>query len=96
MDFHGFTRDSRLLAAKMLNCWLSGDHYRLSRELDEMLYLPLQAEGGHEGDDEGDRVEVLRSMAHRMKADGELFAPRNSNARVGLWIDLLDHFSRPR
>jgi hypothetical protein len=75
----------------LLDAWLSGDRYRLSGELDRMAALPLPGDGA-----ECDRMEILTSIACEMQAHADLFAPRTATARIGVWMDLLDHLSGRR
>lgn len=80
---------SRLLAATLLDAWLSGDRYRLAWELERMSVMPqIPADGA-----EWDRMEILTSIAREMKTHSDLFAPRSVNARIGVWVNLLAHFS---
>lgn len=44
-------------------------------------------------EEEGDRVELLKSIALRMKESPDLFATRSESPRVGIWFDLLHHLS---
>ena len=44
-------------------------------------------------DDEADRIELLRSLALRMKNSSDLFAPRSESPRAGIWLDMLDYLS---
>jgi len=54
-----------------------------------MATLPrLTSEGA-----EGDRIEILEGIAGEMRSHTDLFASRNENARIGVWMDLLDHLS---
>jgi hypothetical protein len=41
-------------------------------------------------------MEILTSIASEMQAQADLFVPRSANARIGAWMDLLDHFSDRR
>jgi hypothetical protein len=38
-------------------------------------------------------MEILTGIACEMRAQEDLFAPRTANARIGVWMDLLDHLS---
>jgi hypothetical protein len=80
---------SQLLAATLLDAWLSGDRYRLSWELARMAVLPQSPGDGAECD----RMDVLIGIACEMQAHADLLAPRTRSARIGVWIDLLDHLS---
>jgi hypothetical protein len=83
---------SQRLAAMLLDAWLSGDQYRLVWELDRMAALPrIPCDGA-----EGDRMEILTGIACEMQTHADLFAPRSASARIGVWMDLLDHLSDRR
>jgi hypothetical protein len=83
---------SQMLATILLDAWLSGDRYRLSGELDRMAALRrLPVDGA-----ESDRMEILTSIAGEMQAYPDLFAPRTASARIGVWMDLLNHLSERR
>ena len=77
------------LARSLLNVWLSGDRYRLRLELDRVTQMPISAEP----DEEWDRVELLKSLAQRMREASDLFTPRSESPRIGVWLDLLHHFA---
>jgi len=77
------------LAKSLLEVWLSGDRYRLRLELERVsLTRDLAAAG-----DEADRIELLKSLAGRMRDSSELFTSRSDSPRVGIWLDLLTHLS---
>ena len=77
------------LAKSLLEVWLSGDRYRLRLELERVsLTRDLAAAG-----DEADRIELLKSLAGRMRDSSELFTSRCDSPRVGIWLDLLTHLS---
>lgn len=79
---------SQILAAMLLDAWLSGDRCRLLWEVDRTAALrPVPADGA-----ECDRMEILAGIAYEM-ASADLFAPRTENARIGVWMDLLDHLA---
>lgn len=83
------TCSSQVLAATLLDAWLSGDRYRLTWVLEQMSALPqLPGDGA-----ECDRMEILTSIAGEMRAHSDLFTLRAANPRVGAWMNLLDHFS---
>jgi hypothetical protein len=80
-----------VLAKSLLDVWLSGDRARLHRELDRVSLIPGEEE-------ENERVELLKSIAMRMKESPELFAAgtvnlRDESPRAGVWFDLLRHLS---
>lgn len=79
------------LAKSLLDVWLSGDHARLRQKLDHVSHFSLSCED----EDEDDRVELLKSIAMRMKESPDLFATRTESPRVGIWFDLLHHLSVP-
>ena len=83
------TRAAATLAKSLLELWLSGDQLRLRRELEHLTRMPRLP--GR--DDEADRIELLRSLAWRMKEASDLFAPRSESPRAGTWLDMLDHLS---
>lgn len=77
------------LAKSLLEVWLSGDRYRLRLELERIsLTRDLPAAG-----DESDRIELLKSLAGRMRDSSELFTSRSDSPRVEIWLDLLAHLS---
>jgi hypothetical protein len=77
------------LAKSLLDVWLSGDRYRLRLELERIsLTQDLPATS-----DESDRIELLKSLARRMRESSELLTPRSDSPRVGIWLDLLNHLS---
>jgi len=84
-----YTCPAAVLAKSLLDVWLSGDHGRLHRELDRVSRISLNA--GDEEED--DRVELLKSIAMRMKESPDLFAARDESPRAGVWFDLLHHLS---
>jgi hypothetical protein len=84
-----YTCPAAALAKSLLDVWLSGDHARLRRELDHVSRVTRVADN----EDEDDRVELLRSIAVRMKESPDLFAARAENPRIGIWFDLLHHLS---
>ena len=83
------TCSSQLLAAMLLDAWLSGDRYRLLWELDRMAALPPASRRRRRMRPDGN------SDQHRVRdaAQADLFAPRTASARIGVWMDLLDHLS---
>ena len=84
-----YTCPSSVLAKSLLDVWLSGDHARLRQELDHVSRVSLISNN----EDEDDRVELLKSIAMRMKESPNLFATRDESPRVGIWFDLLHHLS---
>jgi hypothetical protein len=84
-----YTCPAAALAKSLLDVWLSGDHARLRQELDRVSGASLISSD----EDEDDRVELLKSIAMRMKESPDLFASRGENPRVGTWFDLLHHLS---
>jgi hypothetical protein len=84
--------DPGSLAGTILNSWLSGDATGLSRVLDEVVSLPSSFGPPSRGAGD-ERMEILRSVAFRMRQDNNLFTPRSLNPRAGSWLDLLRHFS---
>ena len=84
-----YTCPSSVLAKSLLDVWLSGDHARLRQELDHVSRVSLISSD----EDEDDRVELVKSIAMRMKESPDLFATRGENPRVGIWFDLLNHLS---
>ena len=81
-----------MLAGTILDAWLCGDRLRLTAELDRTLRLsPSESR-----DVESDQMEILKTIAGRMRCGTNLFVPRSSNPRIGLWVDLLQHISRPQ
>jgi len=83
------TCPAAVLAKSLLDVWLSGDRARLHQELDRVSRVSLIPNDGNEDD----RVELLKSIAMRMKESPDLFASRDESARVGVWFDLLHHLS---
>ena len=83
------TGSSQMLATMLLDAWLSGDRYRLLWELDRMTALPRIPSDGAECD----RMEILTGIACEMRAQEDQIAPPTANARIGVWMDLLDHLS---
>ncbi len=77
------------MAKSLLDVWLSGDQSRLRMELDRVTRMPMSPDN----DDESDRIELLKSMAERMRETSDLFAPRRESPHVGTWLDLLNHLS---
>lgn len=77
------------LAKSLLEVWLSGDRCRLRLELQHVSMTPVPSEE----DDEWDRIELLKSIAWRMRHASDLFAPRCESPRTATWLDLLDHLS---
>ncbi|HXE64366.1 MAG TPA: hypothetical protein VN519_12550 [Bryobacteraceae bacterium] len=84
-----YTCPAAALAKSLLDVWLSGDHARLRQELDRVSRVSLI----YDEEDDEDRVELLRSIAMRMKDSADLFATRAESPRVGIWFDLLHHLS---
>lgn len=84
-----YTCPAAVLAKSLLDVWLSGDHARLRQELDHVSSVSLISDD----EEEGDRVELLKSIATRMKESSDLFATRLESPRVGIWFDLLHHLS---
>lgn len=84
-----YTCPASVLAKSLLDVWLSGDHRRLRVELEnvERMAVPVSS------DDEWDRVELLKSIAGRMRESSDLFATRAESPRIGTWFDLLRHLS---
>jgi hypothetical protein len=78
-----------MLAKSLLEVWLSGDK-RLLRLTVEQLSQMGAVQGGN---DESDRIELVKSIAWRMENASDLFTPRRESARTGAWLDLLDHLS---
>jgi hypothetical protein len=81
-----YTCPAAVLAKSLLDVWLSGDRARLHQELDRVSLI-----AGDE--DVDDRVELLKSIAMRMKESPDLFAARDESPRAGAWFDLLHHLS---
>ena len=82
------------LAKSLLDVWLSGDHGRLHQELDRVSRVSLIPRD----EEEDDCVELLKSIAMRMKESPDLFAAgtvnlRDESPRAGVWFDLLHHLS---
>ena len=84
-----YTCPAAALAKSLLDVWLSGDQARLRQELDHVSHVSLISND----EDEDDRVELLKSIAMRMKESPNLFATRDESPRVGIWFDLLHHLS---
>lgn len=84
-----YTCPSAVLAKSLLDVWLSGDRAGLHRELDRVSGVSLLP-GDEDGDD---RVELLKSIAMRMKESPDLFTERAESPRAGVWFDLLHHLS---
>jgi hypothetical protein len=84
-----YTCPATALAKSLLDVWLSGDRIRLREELDHVTRLSAASAS----EDEEDRVELLKSIAARMKESPDLFAMRAESPRVGTWFDLLNHLS---
>ncbi len=80
-----------MLARTLLDTWLSGDLCRLHRELERLAAAPEPSDAG----DERDRVDLLRSLARRMREASDLYEPRSGSPRTGTWLDLLVHLSTP-
>lgn len=77
------------LARTLLEVWLSGDRYRLRLELERIALtgeFPATS-------DESDRIDLLKSLARRMRESSELFTLPSDSPRVGIWLDLLNHLS---
>jgi hypothetical protein len=84
-----YTCPAAVLAKSLLDVWLSGDPARLRQELDR-----VSGASSIPGDEDGeDRVELLKSIAMRMKESPDLFATCDESPRAGVWFDLLHHLS---
>jgi hypothetical protein len=83
------------LARSLLEVWISGDRYRLRLELERISLIegPGLMEDSGANSAEAERIELLRSLARRMRESSELFAARAESTSVGTWLDLLDHLS---
>ncbi len=86
-----YTCPAAVLAKSLLDVWLSGDRASLHRELDRVSLLPAD-------EDADDRVELLKSIAMRMKESPDLFDAGDCNShaenpRAAAWFDLLHHLS---
>ena len=81
-----FTCPAAGLAKSLLRVWLSGDHPRLSEELDRIALAPA-------ADEDSDRIELLKSIAWRMKHASDLSRRRCESPRTAAWLDLLHHLS---
>jgi hypothetical protein len=81
-----YTCPAAVLAKSLLDVWLSGDPARLHRELDRVSLI-------HGDEDVDDRVELLKSIAMRMKESPDLCAARDESPSAGVWFDLLHHLS---
>lgn len=91
-----YTCPAAVLAKSLLDVWLSGDRARLHQELDRVSLISCNEMPGDE--DADDRVELLKSIAMRMKESPDLFTAgignaRDENPRAGAWFDLLHHLS---
>jgi hypothetical protein len=69
--------------------WLSGDRSQLGEELDRIALAPEP----QVPDDDSDRIELLRSIAGRMKNAADLSGRRCESPRTAAWLDLLNHLS---
>ncbi|HEY4085592.1 MAG TPA: hypothetical protein VGM43_06615 [Bryobacteraceae bacterium] len=81
-----YTCPAAVLAKSLLDVWLSGDRARLHQELDRVSLIL--------GDEDvDDRVELLKSIAMRMKESPDLLTASDESPRAGVWFDLLHHLS---
>ena len=80
-------RDSRVLAARLLDAWIAGDRRRLCYELSLWREGELAAESGD------DRWELLLGIVRQMMGEPDLFAPRQQKLHLGIWFDLLAHLA---
>lgn len=83
---------STVLAQLLLDAWLSGDRAELSLRIDQIGHAALLDDNAVETD----RVDMLKALAIRMRSASDLFGDRSANPKLGSWIELLDHFSKPR
>jgi hypothetical protein len=77
------------LAKSLLRVWLSQVGPRLREQLDDISSMPDLPEG----EDESDRVDLLKGIASRMRDSSDLFALRPDDPGMNTWISLLHHLS---
>jgi hypothetical protein len=80
------------IAEALLHSWIRGDLTKLERELHRTAHSPLEATD----DEEKERLQLLKSIAVRMKTRTNLFAARATDPVLDLCVDLLAHLSIQR
>lgn len=77
------------IAENLLHAWVRGDLDRLEVELDRTTESPFD----EPDDEEMERLQLLKSIAARMKDCPNMFATRSTDPGLDLCVDLLAHLA---
>jgi hypothetical protein len=80
------------IAETLLHTWIRGDLTRLEVELDRTAYIAVD----EPDDEEKENLQLLKSIAARMKACPNMYASRSTDPGLDLCVDLLAHLSSRR
>lgn len=79
------------LAKALLGAWLGGESAELNRELDRSAHTAID----HCAAEEEERIQLLQSIAVRMRSYGDLVADEPMDPALVLCVDLLLHLAQP-
>jgi hypothetical protein len=83
---------SGVMARLLLDALLAADQTELNLRIDQVGQAPLQGDNAVETD----RVDILKALAIRMRSASFMSDDRSAaNPKIGSWIELLNHFSKP-
>lgn len=72
-----------------MRAWIIGDRVRVGAELERSEFVSPEMDEG----EEGERIQLLKAIAHRMQTCPDLFAPRSTDPALDLCVDLLAHLA---
>lgn len=75
-------------AQALLRAWVCGDLARLQAELDRSTFFTPA-----DGHPDSEQLELLQSVACRMRGCRDLYAERTTDPQLGLCVDLLMHLA---
>ena len=79
----------------VLDAWLSGDSIYLQWTLDMVLASSAREKGTETAvPHEEERMELVESLAERMRLDLKKRSDGLSSSRLGVWLELLGHLSK--
>jgi hypothetical protein len=76
-------------AEELLRAWVCGDLPKLWEELERSEHIGAAADA----DPDIEHLELLKSVASRMRCRPDLFAERSMDPQLGLCVDLLMHLA---
>ena len=77
------------MAETLLHVWIGGDPVRLERELDRAESASVDSRDS----EEGERLQLLKAVACRMRSCPDLFASRSADLGLDVCVDMLVHLA---